>query len=65
MYQEKEDPRNSEREVSTIGSEFPTNNDSQNVDRQNAQLSNEQTNKDAMTARTPERWWLRKRLVQG
>jgi hypothetical protein len=65
MYTENEGPRSNQEGFDNLDAQTSPNQSVQELERQDAGLSDEQGNNDALTTRTPERWWLRKRLMQG
>jgi hypothetical protein len=66
MYTNNEGPRSSQEDIRNIDLESSTTTQtSQDSERQDTRLSDQGSDKDALTTRTPERWWLRKRLMQG
>lgn len=65
MYQENEGVRSNEQSTENSHTDQNIYTSSTEGQRQDAGSADEQPQQDAMTTRTPERWWLRKRLVQG
>lgn len=65
MYTENEGPRSNPDGIGNIDAGTPITKTSHQAERKETGLSDEQSDKQALTTRTPERWWLRKRLMQG
>lgn len=66
MYPQNEGPRKSEEEITNTLSAQPANTHlSGNDTRDNLDTVGNSAEPEAVSTRTPERWWLRKRLMQG